>query len=52
MLTTVTMMTMAQSSGKPYTSPAATRYTVEGTAKMESGRLMLWNPVLHRAGRP
>jgi hypothetical protein len=52
MLTTVTTMTMAQSSWKPHTSPAATRYTAEGTAKMESGRLVLWNPLLHRAGRP
>ena len=49
MLATVTTMTMAQSSWKPCTSPSATRYTVEGTVKLESGRLVLWNPLLHRA---
>jgi hypothetical protein len=52
MLATVTTMTMAPSSWKPCTSPPATRYTVEGTVKLESGRLVLWNPLLHRAGRP
>ena len=43
MLATVTTMTMAPSSWKPCTSPPATRYTVEGTVKLEAAG-GLWNP--------
>ena len=37
----------------PYSSPSATRYTVEGTARMDSGRLVVQNPLTasHRADR-
>ena len=36
---------------KPYSSPSATRYTVGGTARMDSGRLVIRNP-LTASSRP
>jgi hypothetical protein len=38
-------MATAQSSWKPYNNPSAKRSTVEGTARMESGQLVIWNPL-------
>jgi Osmosensitive K+ channel His kinase sensor domain len=32
-------------SSKPYRSPSATCHTVEGTARMDNGRLVIWNPL-------
>jgi hypothetical protein len=30
---------------EPYNNPSAKRSIVEGTARMESGRLVIWNPL-------